>query len=252
MQDFLYIKFAQLKKKQYLCSRNGEKASGKHKRTNQNISNTMKKLFTIALMAVSMTAMAQSVTPLNIQIPELKFDSLRSLYISEPTMYRASLEVLAGQYAEVDKQLKAAKTELKAEQDHSKAMGTMIKESTSLANDLIKLYSKETDEIKSMQKTIEKQQRNLTKQVALNEQSRELFSRVLEREQKQLSRSVSEVAERQRDMTDQLNELQHMQTQLQNYEAEVQQKASNLSSLEALCKERLALLKAEQKTAKAL
>lgn len=212
----------------------------------------MKKIFTIALLALGMTAVAQSVTPLNIQIPELKFDSLRSLYISEPSMYRASLEVLVGQYAEVDRQIKTAKTELKAEQDHSKAMSLMIKEANALADDLIKLYTKEAAELKSMQKNIEKQQKTLAKRVALNEKSRDTFSKVLDREQTQLNQSLVAVAERQRDMTDQLNQLQNMQTQLQGYESEIQKKSMEITQLETIYKERLAALKAEQKTAKSL
>lgn len=212
----------------------------------------MKKIFTIALLALGMTAVAQNVTPLNIQIPELKFDSLRSLYISEPSMYRASLEVLVGQYAEVDRQIKTAKTELKAEQDHSKAMSMMIKEANALADDLIKLYTKEAAELKSMQKNIEKQQKTLAKRVALNEKSRDTFSKVLDREQTQLNQSLVAVAERQRDMTDQLNQLQNMQTQLQGYESEIQKKSMEITQLETIYKERLAALKAEQKTAKSL
>lgn len=212
----------------------------------------MKKIFTIALLALGMTAVAQNVTPLNIQIPELKFDSLRSLYISEPSMYRASLEVLVGQYAEVDRQIKTAKTELKAEQDHSKAMSLMIKEANALADDLIKLYTKEAAELKSMQKNIEKQQKTLAKRVALNEKSRDTFSKVLDREQTQLNQSLVAVAERQRDMTDQLNQLQNMQTQLQGYESEIQKKSMEITQLETIYKERLAALKAEQKTAKSL
>ena len=212
----------------------------------------MKKIFTIALLALGMTAVAQNVTPLNIQIPELKFDSLRSLYISEPSMYRASLEVLVGQYAEVDRQIKTAKTELKTEQDHSKAMSLMIKEANELADDLIKLYTKEAAELKSMQKNIEKQQKTLAKRVALNEKSRDTFSKVLDREQTQLNQSLVAVAERQRDMTDQLNQLQNMQTQLQGYESEIQKKSMEITQLETIYKERLAALKAEQKTAKSL
>lgn len=212
----------------------------------------MKKFFTLALLAIGMTTMAQNVTPLNIQIPDLKFDSLRSLYVAEPAMYRASLEVLSSQYAEVEKQLKSAKNELKAEQEHAKAMGTMIKESTSLANDLIKLYTKETEEIKDMQKTIDKQLKALNKQSALNQESRETFGKVLDRERNQFSRSLSEVAERQHDMADQLNQLRNMDVQLQSYIAQVERKANDLAGLEAVYKERLAALKAEQKTAKSL
>ena len=43
-----------------------------------------------------------------------------------------------------------------------------------------------------------------------------------------------------------------MDTQLQAYIAEVERKANDLAGLEAVYKERLAALKAEQKTAKSL
>lgn len=210
----------------------------------------MKKFFTLALLAVGMTVMAQNVTPLSIQIPELKLDSLRSLYISEPAMYRASLEVLAGQFAEVDKQLKNARTELKAELDHSKVMASLLKETGSTASSLAKLYTKEAGEIKDMQKTIEKQQKSLKKQSALNQKSRESFSNLLDAEQKQLNKALKEIAERQHDINNLQSQLSSMQTTLQGFDAEIVQKNADLTALENLYKERLAILKAEQKTAK--
>ena len=53
-------------------------------------------------------------------------------------------------------------------------------------------------------------------------------------------------------MNDQLKQIQNMDTQLQAYIAEVERKANDLAGLEAVYKERLAALKAEQKTAKSL
>lgn len=212
----------------------------------------MKKFFTLAFLAVGMTVMAQHVTPLNIQIAELKFDSLRALYITEPDMYRASLMGVEKQLGENEKQLKAARAELKAEQSHVKTMGNALKEAGATAANLSKLYGKESDEIKDMQKSIEKQQKALAKQTALNEETRTSFSDLLDREQKELGYSLREVAERQREMANIQTQLQNMQTQLQVFDAEVQQKAQDLAQLEAVYKERVSLLKAEQKTAKAL
>ena len=142
--------------------------------------------------------------------------------------------------------------ELKAEQDHVKTIGSALKEAGSTAANLNKLYGKESDEIKDMQKNIEKQQKTLAKQTALNEETRTAFSGLLDREQKELGYSLREVAERQREMANIQTQLQNMQTQLQVFDAEVQQKTQDLSQLEATYKERVALLKAEQKTAKAL
>ena len=55
----------------------------------------MKKLLVLAFMALSLTAMAQHVTPLAIQLAEVDLTALREQYQSEPAMYRAALEVLA-------------------------------------------------------------------------------------------------------------------------------------------------------------
>ena len=75
----------------------------------------MKKILFLAFMALGMSAMAQHVTPLSIQLAEVKLDSLRTLYINEPTMYRAALEVVAQSLAKNAEEIKAAKAELKGQ-----------------------------------------------------------------------------------------------------------------------------------------
>ena len=97
----------------------------------------------MAFMAMSMVMMAQHVTPLNIQIAEVKLDSLRTLYQTEPTMYRASLDVVAQQLARNNEELKQAEAELKSEQAHAKEMENAIKEATKMSASLKKLYAKE-------------------------------------------------------------------------------------------------------------
>ena len=52
----------------------------------------MKKFFLMAFAALSMSAMAQTVTPVSITLAEFKVDSLRALYMAEPIMYRAALD----------------------------------------------------------------------------------------------------------------------------------------------------------------
>ena len=210
----------------------------------------MKKLFFIAFMAVGVSAMAQHVTPLSIELAEVKLDSLRTLYITEPTMYRASLEVVGQNLAKNAEELKAAKSELKTEQAHSKEISNSLKQATKMSASLKKLYSKEESELKSMQKVIEKQQKTLGKQKELNKETRETYSQLLEKQQKELGYSLREVADRQRSITDIETTVQNSQSGLQTYLQEIEQKATELAKLEALYKERLAILKAEQKTAK--
>lgn len=212
----------------------------------------MKKIFLMAFMALGMSAMAQHVTPISFQIADVKLDSLRTLYINEPTMYRASLEVVAQNLAKNAEDLKAVKAELKAEQAHGKEMANSLKEATKMANSLKKIYSKEEGELKSMQKVVEKQQKTLNKQKELNQATRDSYLLFLEKQQKELGYSLREVADRQRAVSDLETAIQNGQTALQSYIQETQQKAIDVAQLDALYKERLAILKAEQKTAKSL
>lgn len=212
----------------------------------------MKKIFLMAFMALGVSAMAQHVTPISFQIADVKLDSLRTLYINEPTMYRASLEVVAQNLAKNAEDLKAVKAELKVEQAHGKEIANSLKEATKMANSLKKIYSKEEGELKSMQKVVEKQQKTLNKQKELNQATRDSYLLFLEKQQKELGYSLREVADRQRAVSDLETAIQNGQTALQSYIQETQQKAMDVAQLDALYKERLAILKAEQKTAKSL
>ena len=206
----------------------------------------------MAFVALSMSAFAQHVTPLAIEISDPKIDSLRALYIAEPTMYRASLEVAEQTLAKNAEEIKLAKAQLKTEQAHGKEMSNALKEALKMAGSLKKIYAKEESELKSMQKVVEKQQKTLNKQKELNQATRDNYLQVLEQQQKELGYSLREVAERQRAVADMETSIQNNQTELQAYLQETQQKAMDIASLEALYKERLNLVKAEKKTAKTL
>ena len=212
----------------------------------------MKKYFLLAFVALSMTALAQHVTPLSIQLADVKIDSLRTLYISEPPMYIASLNMVEQALAKNADEIKAAKAELKVEQTHGKEMGNSLKEANKMVAALKKLYAKEEGELKSMQKVVEKQQKTLGKQTALNKETRENYQNLLEKQQKELGYSLREVADRQRAIADLEQALQKGQTGLQAYIHETEMKATDLAQLEATLKQRMATLKAEQKTAKTL
>lgn len=212
----------------------------------------MKKLFLMAFMALSVTAMAQKVTPLNIQLAEFKVDSLRSLYMSQPIMYRASLTEVEQAFAKNSEEIKAAKSVLKTEQAHVKEMQNALKEATKLTASLKKLYGKEESELKSMQKTVEKQQTTLSKRTELNEETRNSYVAFLEKQQKELGYFIREVAERQHSIADLETATQNGTTMMQNYNQQVVQKAAQLAQIEADLKNRITVLKAEQKSAKTM
>ena len=136
----------------------------------------MKKIFFMAFVALSVSAMAQQVTPVTISLAEFKVDSLRTLYGSEPIMYRASLDAVAQALEKNATELKAAKAELKSEQQLTKEMESSLKGATKMAASMKKLYSKEEGELKSMQKVVTGQQKMLTKQKELNDETREAFA----------------------------------------------------------------------------
>lgn len=203
-------------------------------------------------MALGMSAFAQKVTPLNIQLAEVKLDSLRNLYIAEPTMYRASLEVLAQELTKNGEDVKAARAELKDEIAHSKEMSNSIDEASKMAASLKKIYAKEESTLKSMQKTVEKQQRKLNSNKRLNKEARDSYSNMLEKQQKELGYALRELAERQRAIAELETSIQNWQTTLQSYVQETQQKALELTKIESTLKERTDAVKAEQKFAKTL
>jgi chromosome segregation ATPase len=220
---------------------------------NTNLIRTdMKKVFVMAFMALSVAAMAQSVTPLTIKVAEFKVDSLRALYMNQPIMYRASLDEVAQALAKNATEVKNAKVVLKVEQAHVKEMASSLKEAAKMTAALKKLYGKEESELKSMQKTVEKQQKTLTKHSELNEETRQSYVDFLEKQQKELGYFVREVAERQRTIADLETTVQNGQTMMQSYNQQVASKAAELSQIEALLKERQTSLKAEQKSAKTM
>ena len=210
----------------------------------------MKKIFVMAFLALGLSAMAQHVAPLTIEIADLQVDSLRAKYLTEPAMYRAALEAVSLDLTKNSEQIKAAKSELKDEQNHAKEMDGSLKEALKMTAELKKVYDKEEVALKAMQKTIEKQQRKLASNRRLNKEARENYGHMLEKQQKELGYSLREVAERQHSVSDLETSIQNWQTSLQYFVQETVQKEGEIAKLEALCKQRQAELKAELKAAK--
>lgn len=212
----------------------------------------MRKFFLMAVLALSMSAFAQRVTPLNITLAEVKLDSLRTLYLAEPIMYRASLDAVAQALEKNDKEIKAAKTELKVEKQHAKEMGTSLKKAESMVASLKKLYGKEENELRNMSKTVEKQMKTLGKQNELNDETRNLYRSFLEKQQQELNYSLRDVAERARAISDLETSIQNAKSNLSQFEQQANLKESELKFLETQLKERQKLVKEEQKAAKSL
>ena len=210
----------------------------------------MKKIFVMAFLALGLSAMAQHVAPLTIEIADPQVDSLRAKYLTEPAMYRAALEAVSLDLTKNGEQIKAAKEELKDEQNHAKEMDGSLKEALKMTAELKKVYDNEEVALKAMQKTIEKQQRKLASNRRLNKTARENYAQMLEKQQKELGYSLREVAERQHSVSDLETSIQNWQTSLQYFVQEAMLKEGEIARLEALCKQRQAEVKAELKAAK--
>ena len=206
----------------------------------------------MAVLALSMSAFAQRVTPLNINLAEFKLDSLRALYLDQPIMYRASLDAVAQALNKNAEEVKAAKAELKVEKQHAKEMGVSLKKASEMVASLKKLYGKEEDELRTMSKTVEKQMKTLGKQSELNEETRNLYRSFLERQQQELNYSLRDVAERARATADLETAIQNSKTNLSQFEQQITLKETELKYLEMQMKERQKQVKEEQKAAKTL
>ena len=117
---------------------------------------------------------------------------------------------------------------------------------------LKKLYVQENNELKAMQKVVEKQQKSINKQSNLNRETIDYYISLLNEQQKGLGYSILEVADRQRAIVDLETALQNAQTSLQIFGQEVQQKSLMLTQQEAIYKSNSALLKSEKKAAKSI
>lgn len=212
----------------------------------------MKNVFVIFLMGFSLTIMAQHVTPLDIKIAELNLDSLRGAYLAQPTMYRASLDVVAEQLEENAQQIKEAQNELKTEMSHAKEMRRVLKEGMKRLSVLKKIYAKEEAEIKSLMETLDNQWQKLEKQTELNQQTRDGYIQMFSDEYSRLEQTLSDLANRIQEATLLSNELQNATFSYQTYEQELERKAFDLAQVGALYETRKDALKAEQRAAKSL
>ena len=212
----------------------------------------MKNVFVIFLMGFSLTIMAQHVTPLDIKIAELNLDSLREAYLAQPTMYRASLDVVAEQLEENAQQIKEAQNELRIEMIHAKEMRRVLNEGVKRLSVLKKTYAKEEAEIKSLMETLENQRQKLEKQTELNQQTRDGYIQMFSDEYSRLEQTLSDLANRVQEATLLSNELQNATFSYQTYEQELERKAFDLAQVEALYETRKDALKAEQRAAKSL
>ena len=203
-------------------------------------------------MGFSLTIMAQHVTPLDIKIAELNLDSLRGAYLAQPTMYRASLDVVAEQLEENAQQIKEAQNELRIEMTHAKEMRRVLNEGLKRLSVLKKTYAKEEAEIKSLMETLENQRQKLEKQTELNQQTRDGYIQMFSNEYSRLEQTLSDLANRVQEATQLSNELQNATFAYQTYEQELERKAFDLAQVEALYETRKDALKAEQRAAKSL
>lgn len=212
----------------------------------------MKNVFVIFLMGFSLTIMAQHVTPLDIKIAELNLDSLRGAYLAQPTMYRASLDVVAEQLEENAQQIKEAQNELKTEMSHAKEMKRVLNEGMKRLSVLKKIYAKEEAEIKSLMETLDNQWQKLEKQTELNQQTRDGYIQMFSDEYSRLEQTLSDLANRIQEATLLSNELQNATFSYQTYEQELERKAFDLAQVGDLYETRKDALKAEQRAAKSL
>lgn len=212
----------------------------------------MKKICILAFMCLTVSVMAQHVNPLSIQIAEINLDSLRAAYLAQPTMYRASLEVVAEQLEQNVQQIKSATQELKQEQAHGKEIARATKEANKNLTALQNLYEKEESEKDALLVMIEQQKKKLTRQDKVNSQTTDYYVQMLNEQQQIVEQSMSDLKIRKQQVEQLLEEWQALQLKYQTYNQEIEKKAFELAQTEVLLKERVKILKEEQKAAKSL
>ena len=167
-------------------------------------------------------------------------------------MYRASLEVVAEQLEQNAQQIKSATQELKQEQAHGKEIARATKEANKNLTALQNLYEKEESEKDALLVMIEQQKKKLARQDKINSQTTDYYVQMLNEQQQIVEQSMSDLKIRKQQVEQLLEEWQALQLKYQTYNQEIEKKAFELAQTEVLLKERMKILKEEQKAAKSL
>ena len=99
---------------------------------------------------------------------------------------------------------------------------------------------------------IEQQKKKLTRQDKVNSQTTDYYVQMLNEQQQIVEQSMSDLKIRKQQVDQLLEEWQALQMKYQTYNQEIEKKAFELAQTEVLLKERMKILKEEQKAAKSL
>jgi molecular chaperone DnaK (HSP70) len=149
-------------------------------------------------------------------------------------------------------QIKSATQELKQEQAHGKEIARATKEANKNLIALQNLYEKEESEKDALLVMIEQQKKKLTRQDKVNSQTTDYYVQMLNEQQQIVEQSMSDLKIRKQQVEQLLEEWQALQFKYQTYTQEIEKKAFELAQTEVLLKERMKILKEEQKAAKSL
>ena len=212
----------------------------------------MKRVYLLCLLFVGICASAQQLTPLSIQLAELNLDSLRDAYLAQPTMYRASLEVVEQELEQNAQQIKVAKEQLKAEQNIAKEVAKTIKDGLKMLAAAKKQQASEEKELAALIKLWDAQQKKTAKQDLLNQPTKDVYTTLCAQQKQVLDQLVQDLKAQNKTLTESEEQLKSMQLTWQTFSQSIEKKAFELAQLEVSYQTKKEMLKAEQKAAKKL
>ncbi len=212
----------------------------------------MKKIgILLSAMALACSLSAQHVTPLNVHLAQFALDSMRTQYANDLPMYKSKLQRIQLTQDANKKALSTATKELNEEKAHAKRLSSYLKEKESAYTSLLRYCENEEKVLKTMEETIDEQNRKTLKSTLLNDTTRNDHSVNLKTEKQAVEHARSEVAARQKSLNNVLSDIPAEKQALADFNLEIQNKEVDLKQLQQIHKTRVATIKAELKTVKA-
>ncbi len=212
----------------------------------------MKKIgILMSALALACSLSAQHVSPIAVQLAQFQLDSMRVQYANDLPMYKSELQRIQLTQDANKSALASAQKELKEEKAHAKRLASYLKDKQSAYSSLLRSCENEEKVLKKMEDNINGQLQKTQKSILLNGDTRNDHSVNLTNEKQEVTRALSDVAFRLKNLNKVLAAIPAEQKALANYNLEIQNKEVDLKQLQQTHKTRVATVKSELKTVKA-
>lgn len=211
----------------------------------------MKKLFVLAGVALlSITLNAQHVTPLNVTMPNVKLDTLRTFYGDDLAAYLVQLQHIELDLKGNEDALKQARKQFDEEKAYSKCITDYIKEVAQVLKTIEKDRNDELKVLSELQDIINKQTTTANKLTRITHDSKPKFIEHMASEREEIDTQIKSIREQLVTLSKQQAQVKKIQDGLDIFNTEITNKENDIKLKEGQLKSTTDAVKVEIKNTK--